>query len=171
VTEVTDVSLDRYSMLEDDRSVEGRSFTAPLVPERPAQTLLFGDRLRNGLISADITIIESQSRRRTQELAMEATLVVRYNGPDSFLYAGTGGFGSKFFIGKVVPGPFWNVRAWVGQPSSVHIGKTYQLRVEFSGSQITLYEHDVQQLTVVDESYQIGQCGLNAWATSAWHLG
>jgi hypothetical protein len=167
MAEMTDVLLDRYSMLEDDWAVEGGAFTSPLVPERPDQTLLFGDRLRNGSISADITIIESQARRRTQELAMEATLVVRYNGPDSYLYAGTGAFGTKFFIGKVVPGPLWLGRAWVGQPSSVLKDKMYRLRVEFSGNQITLYEHDVQQLTVVDESYQIGQCGLKTWATSA----
>jgi hypothetical protein len=167
MAEMTDVLLDRYSMLEDDWTVEGHGFTSPLVSERPDQTLLFGDRLRNGSISADITIIESQTRRRNQQLAMEAALVVRYNGPDSYLYAGTGAFGTKFFIGKVVTGPLWRARAWVGQPSSVQKNKMYRLRLEFSGSQITLYEHDVQQLTVIEENYQIGQCGLKTWATSA----
>jgi len=167
MTEMTEASVARYSTLNDDWEVKGQSFTAPLVPERRAQTLLFGDRLRNGSVSADIEILESTSVQPSQKLAMEAALVVRHNGPEAFWYAGTGAYGGKFFIAKVSPGPVWTVRGTVGQSSSVLKGKIYRLRVEFSGSQITLYENDVQQLTVLDESYQVGQCGLRAWATSA----
>jgi hypothetical protein len=41
------------------------------------------------------------------------------------------------------------------------------LRIKFSGSQITLFENEVQQLVVVDDTYQIGQFGLRTWYTSA----
>jgi hypothetical protein len=41
------------------------------------------------------------------------------------------------------------------------------LRIEFSGSQITLFENEVQHLMVVDDTYQIGQFGLRTWYTSA----
>ncbi len=98
---------------------------------------------------------------------MEATLVFRYSAPDAYYYAGTGAFGSKFFIGKVVPGPIWQAKKWVGQSSSIRKGKPYRLRIDFAGSQITLYENDVQQLVVVDEDYQTGQCGFAAWQTRA----
>ena len=166
MAEMTEMSLERYAMLEDDWKVEGASFISPSVKERPAQMLLFGDRLRNGSISADITIVDSQTRH-TGEATMEASLVVRYGGPDSYYYAGTGAFLTKFFIGKAVPGPLWLARTWAGQHSSVRMKKTYRLRLEFSGSRIILYENDVQQLTVIDESYPTGQCGLAAWRTHA----
>jgi hypothetical protein len=166
MAEMTTLALDRYSMMEDDWQVEGDTFTSPLVDERPGQMLLFGDRLRNGSISADITIVDSGTRH-TGEPTMETVLVVRYSGPDSYFYAGTGAFLTKFFIGKAVPGPLWLSRAWVGQHSSVLKKKKYRLRLEFSGSQITLFENDVQQLVVLDESYLTGQCGLAAWKTRA----
>ena len=163
---MTRLSLERYSMLEDDWVVEGDAFRSPMVKERPAQILLFGERIRNGSISADITIIESASAN-SGDPAMEANLVIRYAGPDNSFYAGTGAFLTKFFIGKVVPGPFWVQRAWVGQRASIQKSKKYRLRLHFSGSRITLYENDVQQLSVIDESYQMGQCGISTYLTRA----
>ncbi len=98
---------------------------------------------------------------------MEAALVVRYNGPEGYYYAGTGAFSTKFFIAKAIPGPFYQARQWVGGTESVLLNKTYRLRLDFNGSQLTLFENDVQQLVVLDESYQVGQCGLMAWKTRA----
>lgn len=167
MAEMSHVALDRYAMLEDDWKAEGTSFESPLVKERPGQTLLFGERLRNGSVGADITLLESHTRQSSGEPAMEATLVLRYAATDTYFYAGTGAFHAKLFIGKVVPGPLWQCRAWVGQHSSILKNKKYRLRVDFSGGQITLYENDVQQLVVVDEAYQVGQCGLAAWKTRA----
>lgn len=159
--------LDRYSMMEDDWEVAGEdTFVSPLVEERPGQTILFGERIRNGSISADVTILDSLPRR-SGDLSMEATLMVRYGGPEAYYYGGTGAFYAKFFVGKVLAGPIWQARQWIGQPSSVFKDKQYRLKLEFKGSQIALYENDVQQLVVVDESYQTGQCGLAAWKTKA----
>jgi hypothetical protein len=167
MAEMSQLAVDHYAMLEDDWKVEGTSFESPLVKDRPGQTLLFGARLRNGSVSADITLLESHTRQASGEPAMEAALVVRYGAADSYFYAGTGAFHAKLFIGKVNPGPLWQSRAWVGQHAALLKNKKYRLRVEFSGSQIALYENDVQQLVVIDETYQIGQCGLAAWKTHA----
>lgn len=154
-------------MMEDDWLVEaGDTFVSPLVKERPGQTVMFGERNRNGSISADVTILESLPRR-TGDPSMEVTLMARYASPEAYYYAGTGAFYSKFFIGKVLPGPIWQARRWAGQSTSVFKDKTYRLRLEFNGSQISLFENDVLQMTVVDEEYQSGQCGLGAWRTRA----
>ena len=45
--------------------------------------------------------------------------------------------------------------------------KRYRLRLEFTGSRITLFENDVQQLIDVDETDQLGQFGLRTWNTRA----
>ena len=161
------VGLERHAVLEDDWKVENNVFESPLVEERLGQMLLFGERLRNGSISADITILETNLRRATNIPAMEAALVLRYAAPDAYFYAGTGAFGAKFFIGKVVSGPIWQAKKWIGESSSIRKNKAYQLRVDFAGSQITFYENDVQQLVIADESYQTGQCGLATWQTRA----
>ena len=159
--------LERYSMMEDDWAVPARdTFVSPMVDERPGQMLMFGERLRNGSISADITILDTLPRRNG-EPSMEVSLVARYDGPETYYYAGTGAFYSKFFIGKVWSGPIWQARRWIGQQSSVFKDKQYRLRLEFRGNQITLFENDVQLLVVVDDSYSIGQCGLGAWKTAA----
>jgi hypothetical protein len=157
----------KYSMLDDDWEVDdSNSFTSPLVEERAEQTLIFADRIRNGSISADITMLESFAARSGKP-AMEACLIARYSGSEGYYFAGTGGFDTKFFIGKVLPGPFWQGRQFIGERSSVLPNKTYRLRLDFNGSQITLYENEVQQLILFDESYQIGQCGLKTYKTKA----
>jgi hypothetical protein len=157
----------KYSMLDDDWEIGDKdSFTSPLVEERPEQILIFADRIRNGSISADITLLES-SGVRSGKLAMEANLIARYSGSEGYYFAGTGAFDTKFFIGKVLPGPFWQGRQFVGERSSVLPNKTYRLRLDFNGNQITLYENGVQQLVLFDESYQIGQCGLKTYKTRA----
>ncbi len=163
-----DTLLNRYSMLEDDWQTEGeKSFVSPLAKERPGQMIIFGERIRNGSIAADITILDSETRRTTGKMAMEVALIVRYGGLDGYYYAGTGAFDTKFFIGKALPGPFYQARQWIGQSSSVFKNKIYRLRLDFNGNQVTFYENDVQQLVLYDESYQIGQCGLATWKTRA----
>jgi hypothetical protein len=103
MSEMIPLELDRYSVLGDDWIVDGHSFTAQLIDGRREQILVFADRLRNGSISADITLLDSNAP--SQEPPNEAALVVRYGGPDSYAYGGIGGFGAKFFIGKASQGP------------------------------------------------------------------
>jgi hypothetical protein len=155
-------------MLQNDWTVESEdSFVSLLVKTQREQMVVFADRIRNGSISADVTILKSVENEWSKESSMEATLVVRYGGQDTAYYGGTGAFGSRFFIGKVIGGPYYQPRASVGRTSSLSLNKTFHLRLEFNGSQLTLYENDVQQLTIFDESYQIGQCALKTFNTSA----
>ncbi|MBP6899708.1 MAG: hypothetical protein KBC73_06450 [Burkholderiaceae bacterium] len=162
-------ALPKFSVLNDDWTVDeaGRSFTSPPVSaQHPEQLLIFADRLRNGSISCDITPLKA-GRSPRETLSLEAALVFRYTGPEGSYYAGTSAFDTKFFLAKVMPGPFFQLRQYVGRRSSVIEGKTYRLKVEFKGSQITLYENDVQQLSLVDDSYGVGQVGLRCFRTQA----
>lgn len=157
----------KYSMLNDDWEVKDEQcFTAPLNPLHPEQMAIFSDRIKNGSLSADITPLEGEASR-SREPSLEAALIFRYTGAEGYYYAGLSAFDSKFFIGKVLPGPFWQARGYIGRRSSVIPDKTYRLRVDFNGSQIILYENDVQQLVVFDEGYQVGQWGLRTWKTRA----
>jgi hypothetical protein len=45
--------------------------------------------------------------------------------------------------------------------------KAYRLRVTFNGGQIVLYENDVQQLMLRDDSFSLGQVGLRTYRTHA----
>jgi len=163
---MTPLELDGYSVLGDDWTVVNNSFTAPLVEGHQEQLLIFGPKLRNGSLTADITILDSRNRDNGESFN-EAALVVRYAGPNNHVFAGFGGFGTKFFIGKAFPAALYVVRSYAGQARSVVRNRKYQLRVEFSGSRITLFENNVQQLTDVDETYQLGQVGFRTWNTSA----
>lgn len=159
----------KYSVLNDDWEVDAATASyqsPPLSEQHPEQVLMFAPRLRNGSISADITPLKAGKSPR-EALSLEATLVFRYGGPESFYYAGTSAFDTKFFLGKVLPGPFYQARQYVGRRSSVIAGKTYRLRVDFNGSQIALYENDVLQLALVDDAYTLGQVGLRTWRTQA----
>jgi hypothetical protein len=154
-------------MLDDDWVVsDNGSFESLLTLPTPEQRLLFSDRFKNGSISADITPLEATARRGG-EPRFEAALMCRSSGSDGFYYAGTGAWDTKFFIARMNAGPFYQLREYVGRSRSVAVGKTYRLRLEFNGSQLTLFENDVQQLKLRDEGLQIGQCGLRTWMTRA----
>lgn len=158
----------RFSTLGDDWLVNADgSYESPAVSvTQPEQTLLFSQRIRNGSIEADITPLEA-GRGRAEQLSLEADLVFRYVTSDGYYYGGMSGFDSKFFIAKVMPGPYYQLREAVGRRSSVRAKKTYRLRVEFNGSKTILYENDVQQLVLIDEAYSVGQVGLRTWRTRA----
>ncbi len=157
----------KYSMLNDDWEVTGdNSFVSPLNPNQGNQMIIFSDQIKNGSISAEITPIKGE-KLRTGETSTEASLVFRYTGQEGFYYAGLSAFGTKFFVAKSISGPVYQLRHWVGSASSVKPGKTYRIRVDFSGNQISFYENDVRQMVLYDESYPAGQWGLGAWKCQA----
>jgi len=97
----------RYAMLNDDwKIVDESSFVSPINDREPEQTLIFSDRIKNGSISADITPLDA-SKRQSGEVRYEAEFVFRYNGPEGYYYAGTGAWGTKFFLGIAQKGPFY----------------------------------------------------------------
>lgn len=156
-----------FSVLNDDWEVLGDdTFVSPLNAKEGNQMMVFADFVKNGWISADITPLEGSPRREGIK-STEASLVFRYGGQDAFYYAGLSAFNTRFFVAKVLQGPLYVARGWVGNSTSVRYNKTYRLRVEFNGSQIKLYENGVQQLVVYDEHFQRGQLGLAAWKCRA----
>jgi len=167
-TRVTVLGTDHYSMLNDDWKVTGNKvFESVLNPQQPEQFIIFSDFIKNGSISVNVTPVAARGVRGAHDMSLEAALVFRYTGPESYYYAGLSAFRTKFFVGRVLAGPFYQPLNWVGQRTAVRAGKSYRLKVEFSGSQITLYENDVQQIPVIDETYKSGQWGLRTFASSA----
>lgn len=159
----------KYSVLNDDWDVDASTstFTSPAPNEQhPEQMLMFAPRIRNGSISAEVTPLAALKSAR-DALSYEAALVFRYSGPEAYYYAGTSAFDTKFFVGKVMNGPFFQLRQYMGRRSSVIPNKTYRLRVEFNGSRITVFENDVQQFSLIDDTYSIGQVGLRTWRSQA----
>ncbi len=163
------MSPDKFSTLYDDwkRTADG-GFVAPLVNDRPAQILIFPDQFKDATIVADVTPLDGkESPRKPGTGGKETSIVFRYAGFEGFYYAGLGAFGTKFFIAKVLPGPVYQLLGSVGQQNSIQYKTTYHLRVECLGNQLTLYDNDVRQLVVFDESYQSGQWGIQTFRTSA----
>ena len=165
------IDIHRYSMLENDWTIKDGAFISPALAKKDedeAELLIFDEQLRNGSIRADITILDSGKSEESGDLAKEASLVIRRQEDESCIYAGTGGFGAKFFIGKMSSAyGGWQPRAEIGRSSSIQMKRVFQLRVDFNGSRIALYENDVLQRMIIDQNYQIGQCGLRTWKTQA----
>jgi hypothetical protein len=165
---VTVLGTDHYSMLNDEWKVTGNKvFESVLSQRQPEQFIIFSDSIKNGSISADITPLAAREARGEHDMSLEAAIVFRYSGPDSYYYVGLSAFRTKFFVARVLGGPFYQLLNWVGQRAAVSVNKTYRLKVEFAGSQITLYENDVRQIQVTDEMYKTGQWGLRTYASSA----
>jgi hypothetical protein len=154
-------------MLNDDWQVgKDHCFTSALNKRQPDQLIIFSDQIKNGSIRADITPLAG-TLDNLGRYGKEASIVFRYGGAENYYYAGLGAFRSKFFIAKAMPGPMWQLLGHVGNRDSIAYKKTYRMRVDCVGSQITLYENDVKQLAVVDETYQVGQWGFLSLRTKA----
>ena len=96
----------------------------------------------------------------------EISLVFRLGSPDRFYLAGIGTWDTRFFIGRM-EGTDIRMLGSVGRSDSIAYNKTYKITVRMRGSQITLYENGVLQLSVVDESYLSGQWGIRTRNTEA----
>jgi hypothetical protein len=124
--------------------------------------------MKDGCIRADITLRSGEPPRAAHEAeGREGAIVFRYAGEQGYYYAGLGAFRTKFAIVKVLPGPVFQYLGVAGSQETIKYGTTYHLRLDCFGNQITLYENDVRQLMVFDESYQTGQWGLRSYRTQA----
>jgi hypothetical protein len=157
----------RCSSLYDDWGIDEQAgvYVSPLADTAPEQILVFSDWLKNGSVSFDITPVKGNQEHWGE--AREGAVVLRYAAPNQYYYAGIGGFSGKFFIGKtVLPGPNFLSLGTVGQLESIKYGQKHHLRVECSGNRITLFENEVNILSVLDETYISGQVGFRCWKTS-----
>jgi hypothetical protein len=157
----------KYSSLYDDWEIDQKTglFISPLVDPASEQILLFGDWIKDGSISFDVTPLKGQHENWGE--AREGALIFRYLGYNQYYYAGIGGWNGKFFIAKTVPpGPNFQSIGTVGRLESVQHNQKYHLRVECSSNRITLFENEVNILSVLDETYTGGQVGFRCWKTS-----
>jgi len=157
----------RFSTMGDEwEQTSANTFVSPLNKSAPEQIVIFSDQMKNGAIQVSVTPLEGSMSARGEK-GKESAVVFRYSGYEGYYYAGVGAFRTKFFIAKVLPGPVWQLLGATGTREAVKYNQTYHLRVECVGNQLTLFENDVRQLVVFDESYRTGQWGLRSWRSKA----
>jgi hypothetical protein len=153
----------KWSAIRDEWEVEdGRVFTSRINAGQLEQLLIFGERIKNGSLTVDITPLETQKTREGEE-SREGNIIFRYANHQNYHYAGIGGFGAKFCIAKNSTGRNFQLLGSIGNSSSIEFNKTYRLQVVFEGSRVSLFDNGVQQLVIIDETYQEGQWGLQTW--------
>ena len=158
------MTLPKFSVLNDDWLVHEGIFTSPaLNPTHDDQTVVFSQMIKDGSISATM-IPDSGGKGFGGYDKKELALVFRYNGHERCYAAGIGGWAAKYFLSRMTPGN-WQLLAHSGKSASLQYTTSYNLRVEFAGSKITLFENGVPHLSVTDEAYKSGQWGLRARKT------
>lgn len=142
----------------------GEEFTSPLAESQEDELLIFNEVLGDGSIEADVSILGGKPLASGEPKV--GAIVFRFKDSKNYYYAGLGGGGSKYCIGRVAMGQDQSIVV-SGNSSFLEKNKTYRLRVEFSGSQISLYENGVPQLNAVDDTLNSGQWGFRTWNTKA----
>jgi hypothetical protein len=155
--------LPNSSALYDEWTVQPNgTITSPEPSDGPQyeQVLAFAENIKDGTISASVTPLQGGKSFAGKD-KKEASLIFRLGGPDRFYLAGIGTWDTRFFIGRM-DGTDVKMLASSGRSDSIIYSRTYNLTVRVRGSQITLYENGVLQLSVVDDAYHSGQWGLRS---------
>ena len=152
-----------------DVNLETATFISPSKNlEPPGQAVIFEGIVNNGSVSASITAIEGRPNRDTGDEFQECMLMFRRADEYHFYVAGMGGFGRKFFIANSVEfNTPWRELTSIGRARDLQKGKTYELRVEFVNDHITLFADGMAVISVTDDSYSSGVCGLRTNRTKA----
>jgi hypothetical protein len=155
-----------YSELDDEWQVdeEATVFTSRLVEARDYQRLVFNEPFRDGSISAELTIRSTKKLEDGAEPKVGA-LIFRFQSPRNYYFAGIGGFGGKFFIGKMADGQ-GQALVTAGRSATIKKGHPYRLQVRSVGNQIALLHNGITQLTVLDDQFTAGPWGLQSWRTA-----
>ena len=120
----------KHTALSADWNVdqEKGKFSSPSKDE-PNQMVLFGERVKDGAISASIIPIAGQLDPNFNHDFRECGFLFRYNDREHFYLAGVGGFGRKFFLARISPSE-WRLLDGSGHAGSVNFNERYDLRVE-----------------------------------------
>src|SRR5262245_36105294 len=156
------------SLFADWRAdLEEASFVSPgLGRESREQIVLFGQRVKDGALSALVTPTNGETDESFGYDYRECNLVFRYGDRSHFYVAGIGGFGRKYFI-AAASSPEWRLLDATGVARDLLADTTYSLRVEFSSERLSLFHNDVAILTATDHTYSSGLCGLRTNRTEA----
>jgi hypothetical protein len=160
------------SCLNDEWKAEGaHCYMSPALNQSHLEQIaLFEDEISNGFIETTVTPLaglpDEYPRGR-----IETTILFRYTHHGACYCAGLGAYGKKYFIARVSKlhenRQTLELLTAGGEGSSLKFNTPYRLRVEFMGSQITLFEKGVQQLSVEDPTYKVGRWGLRTFKTKA----
>jgi hypothetical protein len=93
----------------------------------------------------------------------EASIVVRYKGPNDFYWLGLGCWGHKYSISKVVNGVYEELVSF-GLASEVVTGKWYLVSAIALDGMLQLFVDNVKVLEVQDASLAEGAIGFRNWA-------
>ena len=141
----------------------------PIDSENPSHIVLFDeDMVKDGAISASITGFEGAPCALGYEFN-EASIMFRYQDSEHFYVAGMGGFAQQFFIAMANgPGP-WKPLGLTGRAKDLEKNKPYDLRIQFVGSNMTLFHKGACLVTAtdLDATYASGVCGLRTNQTRA----
>ncbi|MGJ5814877.1 hypothetical protein [Paludibaculum fermentans] len=152
--------FDEWSVLGDG------GYESPAMREgQNSQLMVFEDWAKDGAIESEVTLLSGKETE--QGIRYHASLLVRL-GPGSAegYAAGIGGYRKKYFIAKMKPGD-WELIDWAGGTVSLQPNRNYRLRFEAIGSQLRLFDGNIQVLSTVDDSYLSGQFGLRTHNSSA----
>ncbi len=106
----------------------------------------------NYQVSANVCLISSG----------DASVVVRYTGPEDFYWLGLGCLGHKFSISKVVGGVYQEL-ASSGLASEVVVGRWYLVSAVAVEDTLQLFVDGVKVLEVQDNSLSHGAVGFSSW--------
>jgi nucleoside 2-deoxyribosyltransferase-like protein len=136
-------------------------FTAPTDAVNPVGLCLLPSLFRSGTISVDVRFIDTAEGKNGR-------IVIGYNpATGGYISVGLGGYGFAYVIDMFTPGQGWRALARKGADSQILGGRSYRLRVDVVGQQISLSVDDVQVIeTNIPSPLEGGQCGIFAWGTS-----
>jgi len=130
------------------------------------QVLVFEDWAKDGAICGEITLRGGEEAESGQ-IKFHAGLLARLGLDSKEGYVGgIGGYRKKYFIARMTPGE-WELITSSGHTESLQLNRKYNLRFEVRGSQLRLFEGNVQLLSAVDDAYLSGQFGLRTRHTQA----
>jgi hypothetical protein len=137
------------------------SYISPIHEGRDSQRLIFYESLRDGSVSATVTVLESKPRGDGSR-PREGALIFRYQDPNNYYFAGIGGFGTRFYIAKKSDGQPQSIVS-TGTWESIELGSPFGIQVRCSGNWIALLHNGVKHLTVRDDTFNSGPWGLYAF--------
>jgi hypothetical protein len=142
-------------------------FTSPVHERQDYQRLIFDEIFRDGTIAAEIFFPEDQTVK-TEGIGVPSrepkvgAIVFRFRDPKNYYYAGIGAYGSRFFISRMIEGRGQKIIA-SGSSDSIARGVVYRIEVRCSGNLISLAFNNIVLLKDFDDSFGLGQWGLQSW--------
>ena len=155
---MSDASKLEYSELDYKWKVDKQQGVFVSQPHESFSDLriIFSEPFRDGAVSSEIVVRESSTDAR------DGCLIFRYRDPSNYYNAGLGGYGNKYFIGKMENGVGQTISA-SGKSQWVERNSKYLITVRASGNRIELSQNGIVHLRAFDNAFSSGLWGLHAF--------